>query len=178
MGEDPGGPSHDAAAGAPERADVAAARRAADAGLAAGAIDRHQAEALVVLAAAGDEALEAAARRTLGGELAAATRVLVDAANAAAVRLEDQDSGSDLEELAAVVARLGQEVLRLRARAYEPGQAAAGSGLLASDSWRAALEAATHHLREARDLIDDGMPADTAAFKVLAARDALDSALA
>ena len=160
-----------------ELPEVTAARRAAGAALATGALDRLQAEALAILAGTGDEALLAAARRTLAGELSAATHALVDAADAAATRLEDQESGSDLEELAAVIAGLGQEVTRLRSRAWEPARPDGPGRLLAPDSWRAGVDAATRHLREARDLLDDGMPADSAAFEVLAARDSLRTAL-
>ena len=40
------------------------------------------------------------------------------------------------------------------------------------------LLSACSHLREARDLIDDGMPADAAAFEVLAAKARLEAILA
>jgi hypothetical protein len=170
----PSRPERASAAGDPP--EVAAARRAAEAALAAGTLDRLQAEALVALAGRADEALMVAARRTLAGELSEATRSLVRDTEAAAARLEDLEAATDLEELAGVIADLGQTTLHLRARAYQPGGPAADR-LLAPETWLRAVDAATRHLREARDLLDDGMPADTAAFAVLAAREALSAAL-
>jgi hypothetical protein len=95
--------------------------------------------------------------------LAVAERVrgLVAEADAVSQQLGDEEGEADLEELALLLQKLDRD-----ARA-----------LLAVMPDHPALQSACRHLREARDLIDDGVPADAAAFEVLAAKASLEASL-
>ena len=86
---------------------------------------------------------------------------LVVEAETMAQRLGDEEATADLEELADALARVDSNA----------------RGLLALVPDHAGLQSACAHLREARDLIDDGMPTDAAAFEVLAARERLEISL-
>jgi hypothetical protein len=86
---------------------------------------------------------------------------LVVAAETVAQQLGDEEATADLEELAGALQRVDSTARELLAMAPDhPG-----------------LRSACAHLREARDLIDDGMPADAAAFEVLAATARLEASL-
>jgi NTP pyrophosphatase (non-canonical NTP hydrolase) len=71
-----------------------------------------------------------------------------------AEQLGDEDATSDLEELARALRKVHDDVLEVAAMASYSGE----------------LGAAVRHLREACDLVDDGMPLDAVIFEVLAAR--------
>jgi hypothetical protein len=103
--------------------------------------------------ATADPAIPATVARTL--------RDLVDEARAVAQQLGDEEGPADLEELARALQKLDADARTVLAML--PGH---------QD-----LQAACAHLREARDLIDDGMPADAAAFEVLAAQARLQASL-
>jgi hypothetical protein len=94
-------------------------------------------------------------------EVAETVRGLIAETRSVAEQLGDEDAGADLEELARLLQKLGAD-----------GEAVLG---LLPD--HAGLRSACSHLREARDLIDDGMPADAAAFEVLAATARLEASL-
>ncbi|MHB8507774.1 MAG: hypothetical protein ACYDGR_03895 [Candidatus Dormibacteria bacterium] len=154
----------------------AAAEGAAQAALAARALDRLQAEALpVAIDAVDDSDLASAARATLAGQLSAVTRSLLDGVNAAATELEDGESESELEELATMVAEVGGRLQQARRQTGVQGERP--PEMYASERWRACLDEAIRHLKEARDQIDDGMPADAAAIEARAAARALERAL-
>jgi hypothetical protein len=90
-----------------------------------------------------------------------AVRGLVAATDNALQQLGDEEAGADLEELALVLRRLDSDARALLALMPDHPQ----------------LQSACGHLREACDLIDDGMPADAAAFEVLAARARMEASL-
>lgn len=73
-------------------------------------------------------------------------------------RLTDVDADDELEDLMRMLVEL---------------QAAASALLAETPGGDAALVAYAAHLREARDLLDDGEPAGRVAFEVMAARDLL-----
>jgi len=153
-------------------------RAAAEAAFAAGAVDLLQAEALVMLAESLDDpTLQNAACLTLAGELSAATQQLIDQAEAGAARLEDEEAGTPMEELAAMLGRLQHGAYHLLDSTFAPSRPSPPSAPYASERWRFQVVAAQRHLRTAADLLDDGEPADAVAFQVLAARDALAASL-
>ena len=163
--------------GDPDRA-VEAARQAAQAALRDGAVSRLQADALEALAQPGeDESLRDAARRTLAGDLSAATERIAAAAGEAAARLEDEAAGSDLEELALAVARLGSDAAHLCERTFDASRPSAPDAFYAPLRWQEEVGAARRHLKQAADLLDDGEPADAVALEVLAAEARLRAAL-
>jgi hypothetical protein len=84
---------------------------------------------------------------------------LRDAAEEAALRLSADDNDADLEELA-------QTLARLESRGAELAKSARGA-------WKARLAEALRHFHEARDLLDDGEPADAVALEVMAGREVL-----
>ena len=88
-------------------------------------------------------------------------RGLVAEADAVSQQLGDEETGADLEDLARVLQKLDSDA----------------RSLLALMPDHRDLQSACRHLREARDLIDDGMPADAAALEVLAAKDRLEASL-
>jgi hypothetical protein len=88
-------------------------------------------------------------------------RGLVAEADAVLEQLGDEEAGADLEELARVLQKVESDARTLLALMPE----------------HPALRSACSHLREARDLIDDGMPADAAALEVLAAKARLEASL-
>jgi hypothetical protein len=92
-------------------------------------------------------------------QLATAVGELRDAAETAALRLSGEDSEADLQELAAILAGL-------EASCEELTRASQGT-------WRTRLSAARKHFHEARDLLDDGEPADAVALEVMAGREGL-----
>ena len=93
--------------------------------------------------------------------VAETVRGLVAEADFVSQQLADEEAGADLEELARVLQKVDSD-----ARA-----------LLALMPDHPKLQSACSHLREARDLIDDGVPADAAAFEVLAAKASLEASL-
>lgn len=105
----------------------------------------------------------------MGGSLRRAVENLARASDAAATRLADLDQADDLEVLGRVVAALVTDSADLLA-----GLSALGPE---GEAWRGDLEVVCRHLLEARDLLDDGEPADAVAFEVIAARDTLRRAL-
>ena len=84
---------------------------------------------------------------------------LRDAAEVAALRLSGDDVEADLQELAEALAGLEKTCDEL-ARA-------------ARGAWKTRLVEARKHFHEARDLLDDGEPADAVALEVMAAREGL-----
>ena len=149
------------------------AAEAAEAARLTGVVDRAQAAALELLGASDEPELTAAARRTLAGGLGLATRALAEHAGAAALRLEDADAAIDLDELGAELSRLLAEARRLQASLHDPARPSAPDSLYATDGFTEGVTAALRSLRQAADLLDDGEPADAAAFEVEAARDRL-----
>ena len=97
----------------------------------------------------------------LPSAVAETVRGLVAEADSVSQQLGDEEGGADLQELARVLQKVDSD-----ARA-----------VLALMPDHRDLQSACSHLREARDLIDDGMPADAAAFEVLAARARLVASL-
>jgi hypothetical protein len=93
--------------------------------------------------------------------LAAIVTGLVDEVDQVAEQLGDEEAASDIEELARALRKVHDDVREAAALAPELAQ----------------LDAAARHLREACDLIDDGMPADAVTFEVLAARARLTTGL-
>jgi len=149
---------------------AAAARAAREAGV----VDRLQAAALAQLAMSDDVESVGAARRTLAGDLSEATRALAGRAEAVAQRLEDADAGAALlDELGAELSHLLGETRRLAEHLHDPSRPSPPAALYAPEEYRTGLEVVLRALRRASDLLDDGEPADTAAFEVLAARDQL-----
>ena len=94
------------------------------------------------------------ADRPLPKELAAIVAGLVAEVEEVAERLGDEDAAPDIEELARALRKVHDDVRE--AAAMEPHQGE--------------LDAAVRHLREACDLVDDGMPPDAVIFEVLAAK--------
>jgi hypothetical protein len=94
-------------------------------------------------------------------EVAETVRGLIAEAEAVAQLLGDEEAGADLEELARLLQKVDADA----------------EAVLALVPQHAGLESACRHLREARDLIDDGMPADAAAFEVIAALGRLEASL-
>ena len=94
-------------------------------------------------------------------EVAETVRGLIAETEAVAEQLGDEEAGVDLEELARMLQKVDADA----------------EAVLALLPDHAALQSACSHLREARDLIDDGMPADAAAFEVMAARKRLEASL-
>jgi tRNA U34 5-carboxymethylaminomethyl modifying GTPase MnmE/TrmE len=153
-------------------------RAAAEAALADGAVDLLQAEALVILAESlEDPALQTAALLTVGGDLSDATRDLSRHCETAAARLEDEEAGTPMDELATMLARLRHDVHHLVDTTVAPSRPSPAATPYASERWRLAVVAAQRHLRAAADMLDDGEPADAVAFQVIAARDALVASL-
>jgi hypothetical protein len=91
-------------------------------------------------------------------------------------RLEREDD-ADLQELAAAVSRLLAEVRALRAGIFDETRPSALNAPYASPRWLERVDEAARHLREAGDLLDDGMPPDSAAFEMGAAIDCLEAAM-
>jgi hypothetical protein len=79
---------------------------------------------------------------------------LVAEVDAVAEQLGDEDANADIEELARALRKVHNDVEEAAAKAPELGE----------------LDAAVRHLREACDLVDDGMPPDAVIFEVLAAK--------
>jgi hypothetical protein len=153
-------------------------RAVAEAAYAASAVDLLQAEALVALAESLDDpAAQAAARMTLAGELSDATRQLLQQAESAAARLEDEEAATPIDELAGILARLQSDAYHLLDSTFTPSRPSPLGTPYASERWRFQVLAAQRHLRAAADLLDDGEPADAVAFQVLAARDTLTASL-
>src|SRR5207245_4350550 len=126
--------------------DLATAARAARAALDSGAIDRLQAEALAVLGEPSDDVdLWAALRLTLDGALSRATADAVAETEAATARLEEDEAGAEVEDLAAVVARLADSLRRLSERVYDPLTPPVPDAFYASPRWRAEVAAARRH---------------------------------
>ncbi|MFY9615951.1 MAG: hypothetical protein WAT58_11195 [Candidatus Dormiibacterota bacterium] len=98
-----------------------------------------------------------------------AVEKLRDTITDAVGHLADLDAEADLEEFGRMLDRLVETSAELLAQAD-----AADAGL----HWRQALDAALAHLREARDLLDDGEPSDAVALEVMAAGDVLQRRLA
>jgi hypothetical protein len=96
---------------------------------------------------------------TPGERTKASVAALRDAAEAAALRLSGDDVEADLQELAETLARLEQSCDEL-ARATR-------------GAWKTRLVQARKHFHEARDLLDDGEPADAVALEVMAGREEL-----
>jgi Ser/Thr protein kinase RdoA (MazF antagonist) len=88
-----------------------------------------------------------------------AVATLRDAAEEVALRLSGDDSDADLQEL-------GDALARLEATTDDLAKATRGT-------WKARLVEARKHFHEARDLLDDGEPADAVALEVMAGREGL-----
>jgi hypothetical protein len=88
-----------------------------------------------------------------------AIAALRDAAETAALRLSGDDVDADLQELGETLAQLEQTCDDL-ARTTR-------------GAWKTRLVQARKHFHEARDLLDDGEPADAVALEVMAAREGL-----
>ena len=101
------------------------------------------------------------ADRQLSAGLTATIRQLLAEVDAVAEQLGDDEAAADIEELAVALRKVHDDVQR--AAALTPPIAE--------------LDAAVRHLREACDLVDDGMPADAVIFEVLAARAGLKAGL-
>ncbi|MFN2462823.1 MAG: hypothetical protein ABR573_02840 [Candidatus Dormibacteria bacterium] len=93
------------------------------------------------------------------GDLAGAVSALRDAAETAALRLSGDDADADLQELAGTLEQLERDCEALT-------QGARGK-------WKTRLGEAQKHFHEARDLLDDGEPADAVALEVMSAREGL-----
>ena len=92
-------------------------------------------------------------------ELAKALGALREEAEVAALRLSGDDADASLQDLAEVLARL-------EAATEELAKTTRGN-------WKARLVEARKHFHEARDLLDDGEPADAVALEVMAGREGL-----
>jgi len=92
-------------------------------------------------------------------ELARAIIALRDEAELEALRLSGDDIEADIQDLAEALKRLEDhcETLARPARG----------------KWKARLLEARRHFHEARDLLDDGEPADAVALEVMAGREGL-----
>jgi hypothetical protein len=88
-----------------------------------------------------------------------AIAALRDAAENAALRLSGDDVDADLQELGEVLAKL-EETCEALAKASK-------------GAWKTRLNQARKHFHEARDLLDDGEPADAVALEVMEAREGL-----
>ena len=91
--------------------------------------------------------------------LAKSVAALRAAAEATALRLSGDDADADLQELAEALAALENDT-----------EALAKS---TRGTWKTRLNEARRHIHEARDLLDDGEPADAVALEVMAAREGL-----
>jgi hypothetical protein len=98
---------------------------------------------------------------SLPPELAEMVGGLMDEADVVAAQLGDDEAGADLEELAGSLQKVHADVHAAAMDAPSHPE----------------LDAAVRHLKEACDLIDDGMPADAVIFEVLAARASLEASL-
>jgi hypothetical protein len=94
-----------------------------------------------------------------GDRTTTSVAALRDSAEVAALRLSGDDVDADLQELAEMLARLEQSCDEL-ARATR-------------GAWKTRLLEAHKHFHEARDLLDDGEPADAVALEVMAGREVL-----
>ncbi len=94
-------------------------------------------------------------------EVAETVRGLIAETEAVVEQLRDEEAGVDLQELARLLQKVDADA----------------EAVLAQVPDHATLRSACSHLREACDLIDDGMPADAAAFEVMAARARLEASL-
>jgi hypothetical protein len=94
-------------------------------------------------------------------EVAETVRGLIAETEAVVEQLRDEEAGVDLQELARLLQKVDADAEAVLAQAPD----------------HLALQSACSHLREACDLIDDGMPADAAAFEVMAARTRLEASL-
>lgn len=92
-------------------------------------------------------------------ELTRALSALRDEAEVAALRLSGDDAGADLQEL-------GQALEKLEQRCDDLAKTTRGN-------WKPRLVEARRHFHEARDLLDDGEPADAVALEVMAGREGL-----
>ncbi|MGI8608976.1 MAG: hypothetical protein ACR2MY_07075 [Candidatus Dormibacteria bacterium] len=92
-------------------------------------------------------------------ELTRGVSALRDAAELAALRLSGDDADADLQELAETLAKLEQT-------SEELAKTTRGN-------WKTRLVEARRHFHEARDLLDDGEPADAVALEVMAGREVL-----
>ena len=92
-------------------------------------------------------------------ELTGAITALRNQAEVAALRLSGDDADADLQELAQALEKLEQ-------RCDELAKKARGN-------WKPRLVEARRHFHEARDLLDDGEPADAVALEVMAGREGL-----
>ncbi|MFN2464940.1 MAG: hypothetical protein ABR598_01590 [Candidatus Dormibacteria bacterium] len=88
-----------------------------------------------------------------------AIAALRDDAEQVALRLSGDDIDSDLQEL-------GEHLARLEASCDDLAKASRGT-------WKTRLTASRKHFHEARDLLDDGEPADAVALEVMAGREGL-----
>jgi len=124
-----------------------------------------------------DPSYLAAARLTLAGGLSRATRLLAHAIAVAFEQLEDEETPTDLEDLALVVGRVEAQLRTLLDRVYDGARPNPPDALLAPLAWRHRAGTAVKRLKEAHDLLDDGMPADAVAFELAAARADIEAAL-
>lgn len=92
-------------------------------------------------------------------ELTASVAALRDAAETTALRLSGDDVDSDLQELGESLAKLEETCAAVEKTA--------------SGKWKKRLTEARKHFHEARDLLDDGEPADAVALEVMAGREGL-----
>jgi len=90
--------------------------------------------------------------------LAKAVGELRDSAETAALRLSADDV-ADLQDL-------GEDLARLEEQCEALAKTSRGT-------WKTRLNAARRHFHEARDLLDDGEPADAVALEVMAGREGL-----
>lgn len=118
-----------------------------------------------------------ATRATLVGVLSAETSAVGVAVGSAISAFQDGDPEPDLEEMAAMLAELESRARRLVSGTYDPGRPSKGGAAYASRRWLGHLEVACRHLKEAGDLVDDGMPGDDVCFELGAAAAALRAAL-
>lgn len=93
--------------------------------------------------------------------MAAIVAGLVAEVDEVAEQLGDDEAPTDIEELARALRKVHDDVQEAAALAPDIAE----------------LDAAVRHLREACDLVDDGMPADAVTFEVLAARAGLMAVL-
>ena len=92
-------------------------------------------------------------------ELTASVAALRDAAETTALRLSGDDVDSDLQELGESLAKLEENCAAVEKTA--------------TGKWKKRLAEARKHFHEARDLLDDGEPADAVALEVMAGREGL-----
>jgi len=91
--------------------------------------------------------------------LANSVGALRDAAEVTALRLSGDDIDADLQELGEALARLEEDCAEVAKNTR--------------GRWKKRLAEARKHFHEARDLLDDGEPADAVALEVMAAREGL-----